>query len=95
MNESNDSTEATVVPLHSLALMVQQHLQYNMYPPVNLGMTPFVIEAIGRCAGGEGHEPVHIQGTSGTMSVPAYQMVEDLHLEWFVDNYDLWDEAAS
>lgn len=76
----------------SLPQAVSWHLQANCYPPVPQYMVGVCIQAIELCASEEHLENVRLpegviycNGYLGTSDAPAYKIVENFHLEAFVD----------
>jgi len=73
--------------------MLRHHLQHNHYPPLPDGLVPFAARAIELANDGQWDEPITIvtdDGEStllnGGLEVPVWRLVEDLHLDGFIDN---------
>lgn len=66
--------------------MIEHHLRYNIYPPVTAEMVPYCIDAIDKVSCGLSHWEIEFPNGD---SIPAGQIVEDLHLEDFVEENSL------
>ena len=62
-----------------------QHLLYNHYPPVHLGFIPSCIEAIQAVEDGEYRKQITMMNGK---TLTAGEIVNGLHLEFFVDRGD-------
>lgn len=66
-------------------LALEWHLEHNHYPPVTTEMIPYCKQAIRLAAQKLDHVIVTIEGDRKTVDLPAWQIVDDLHLHDFVE----------
>lgn len=63
-------------------IALQHHLRHNHYPPVSAVFVPVALEAAQLVAGGS---PQDLLTLPNGKRLPAGQIVEDLHLAFFVE----------
>jgi len=63
------------------------HLQYKTTPPVSLSMMDICKDAIFNCFNDEHNKTVKV----GESEVASHEVVEHIHLEWFVDRWPFFD----
>jgi hypothetical protein len=80
-----------------LAEKVSWHLTSNCYPPVSKELHPMAVLAINLCSDGKPNELVSLPiGYSfrGQQEAPAYDIVDGLHLDLFVEYKDTEGEES-
>lgn len=80
--------------MFSRGIMLEYHLQHNHFPPVSLMFVESAEKAIEYVGQSEYDAPVKMPNG---ITLPARQIVEELHLECFLDGDDggEWDELEA
>lgn len=74
-----------------LSLAIRLHLTSNHYPPIPVEMVSVAMEAIEHANQGEWNEIIALPGDitwKGEVGAPVSAIVEDLHLDFFLDPPD-------
>lgn len=78
-----DMTDPTDHTAHLAAL--EWHLQYNHYPPVPMAFVTVAEDAIAACLADDEYRMVPLPIGYSPEKLPAYKIVEALHLEPFLE----------
>ena len=81
--DKKNLTMNTVQELRLIQLL-EDHLHYNHYPPIIYEMIQPCKEAILSVLSDKPEKFIKV----GWLYKPAYEIIDDLHLDWFIDNIE-------